>query len=492
MKHIRRFSFILILSLILPILSLIPAQASFDEGLVQSITESYQQKYSVNVAQYGITEDDMAILFEQLRNSGRLPWYAANTYEISYDQETGKLLRFFPHFLDEEDYDYIRYEQRVQEVITDCIREGMSQWQKVLVVHDYLAANCRYDESYLYSTGYDLLVNGTAVCRGYAEAYMDIMNRLGIPCRIVSSDDMDHCWNLVNIEGSWYHVDVTWDDSIPDSYGMVLHDYLLVTDREMQEDHQASLEAGDFGHYNWETDITCTDEGFTDAFWKGVNSQICYPEASLSYLRREEDWNSYLYARNENTGEEKVVFTEEVSYISLGEGQHYAYAHNGLSLWNGYLYFSSVDTVYAISPDGSNVVTVYNHDTENEGTFIYSSFVKNDTLYLTLSDHNYHFTSAEFPLESTGYHSHHYRCTVVDATCTEDGLQTYSCDCGITVEAPGQEALGHSYELTVLQKPTFWRKGIARHCCQLCGSAYEDSIARVSFWKWLLELLGIW
>lgn len=53
-----------------------------------------------------------------------------------------------------------------------------------------------------------------AVCEGYALAYKYYMNRLEIPCKIVSgtSNGQSHAWNQIQLNGNWYMVDPTWDD----------------------------------------------------------------------------------------------------------------------------------------------------------------------------------------------------------------------------------------------------------------------------------------
>lgn len=66
---------------------------------------------------------------------------------------------------------------------------------------------------------YGALVNGKAVCEGYARSFKCVMDKLGIPCVIVhgyASDDggpEPHAWNHVKIGENWYGVDVTWNNT---------------------------------------------------------------------------------------------------------------------------------------------------------------------------------------------------------------------------------------------------------------------------------------
>lgn len=57
------------------------------------------------------------------------------------------------------------------------------------------------------------------VCEGYARGYKVLMDKAGIPTDVVTGDNRTnsslsgHAWNLVKLDGKWYHVDITWDDS---------------------------------------------------------------------------------------------------------------------------------------------------------------------------------------------------------------------------------------------------------------------------------------
>lgn len=91
-------------------------------------------------------------------------------------------------------------------------------------VHDYLVANLEYDSSISRDNIYNIygaLINRCTVCEGYARSFKYIMDDLGIPCLIACGDAINssgeiesHAWNYVQLDGSWYAMDVTWDDPI--------------------------------------------------------------------------------------------------------------------------------------------------------------------------------------------------------------------------------------------------------------------------------------
>lgn len=439
------------------------ADAADLSRLEQAIIDSYTSGERVDVSGYELHKDDFHALFWQLRDSGKLPWYAQRTYRRSVN-DSEIVQYFYPLALDETTYDRTLYEQKMAELLHATIHDGMSQWQKALSVHDYIITHCAYDESLTYYEGYDLLIRGTSVCNGYAEVYMDAMNRLGIPCMMVHSKDMNHVWNLVQIYGNWYHVDATWDDPTPNSYGTAKHTYFLATDAEMSA-------KGTEGHYNWKTDITCTDTSYTNAFWKEVDSAICYLDSTTSYLRRFDDWTGYMRKRDEKTGKETTIYTDSKKYINIGYGE-YSYGHHGLSLWNGRIYFATMNAIVSCDLSGGGGRKEFTYDTAGNRKYIYGLFVENGNAYLTLKDHEGNTSPLTVPLQASSAHSHSYTVTVIAPTCMEAGFSRHQCPCGLQFTASPTPALGHNYESTEISAATTSREGQLRHTCTRCGDSY--------------------
>ncbi len=75
---------------------------------------------------------------------------------------------------------------------------------------------------------YGLFEFDTAVCSGYAKAFLSVAEAVGVPAIVVSSRAMNHAWNLVYDGSAWLYVDSTYNDPIPDKKGRVLTTYLLI------------------------------------------------------------------------------------------------------------------------------------------------------------------------------------------------------------------------------------------------------------------------
>lgn len=113
-------------------------------------------------------------------------------------------------------YAYNTYEQLSlqEEVINDAIDAfSGTDYDKIYAAHEYLRSRSSYNDngSYMVQTAYGALVNKEAVCEGYAKAYKLLLNAMGIECDVVIN--AEHAWNVVQLEGKWYLVDVTNDDT---------------------------------------------------------------------------------------------------------------------------------------------------------------------------------------------------------------------------------------------------------------------------------------
>lgn len=134
-------------------------------------------------------------------------------------------------------------DKKLKSIAKKLVKKNMTDDEKVKAVHDYMVLNCAYDqENYLNGTvpqeSYAVkgfLENHTAVCEGYAKTFYAFMQIMGIPCRKVSGTGNGgaHAWNLVKLNGKWFHIDVTWDDPVPDRPGQVRYEYFLLSDKQM-------------------------------------------------------------------------------------------------------------------------------------------------------------------------------------------------------------------------------------------------------------------
>jgi hypothetical protein len=72
----------------------------------------------------------------------------------------------------------------------------------------------QYSTQNFNATAYGALVYGTAIGEGYAMAYKALCDELGLECEVVLGelDYYAHAWNIVHINGDYYHVDASMSD----------------------------------------------------------------------------------------------------------------------------------------------------------------------------------------------------------------------------------------------------------------------------------------
>lgn len=126
--------------------------------------------------------------------------------------------------------------EQLSSVTTELALDGKSDYQKFDAIYDYIVKHVTYDYEHLNDESYTLkrsayaaLVNGTAVCQGYANLLYRMLLDAGIDCRIITGKGEgtnaqgettlgDHAWNIVKLGGLYYNVDATWDSSGVDVY----------------------------------------------------------------------------------------------------------------------------------------------------------------------------------------------------------------------------------------------------------------------------------
>lgn len=251
------------------------------------------------------------------------------------------------------------------------VKEGMSDLEKALVLHDYLVVNCRYNwevgnnqgaEKITVYSAYGALVNGDAVCQGYALAYKYLLNQVDVPAVTVSSDSMHHMWNQVQIGGEWYHVDATWDDPFPNREGKCWHSNFLRSDTGI----------GETGHSDWDEFVECNDDSYADGYaFNGCEWPMYYKNNTYYYVRRTSVYGTYsIYAGG--------LTTEGQPVRSIPDPYTRGYLDNFGVVWlDDSLYYIGDDfKLYRLSlTDDSqevsgNTITFEPHDIGNKNDFL--------------------------------------------------------------------------------------------------------------------------
>ena len=95
-------------------------------------------------------------------------------------------------------------------------------------------------------TAYGALLEGRAVCQGYAQLTYKMLREAGLSCYVITgqanngSRTEDHAWNIVKVGKKWYYLDTTWDDPAGGE-DVLRYDYFLIGSDKMDQDHAAFL-----------------------------------------------------------------------------------------------------------------------------------------------------------------------------------------------------------------------------------------------------------
>ncbi|CAG9614318.1 hypothetical protein BACCIP111899_03545 [Bacillus rhizoplanae] len=148
--------------------------------------------------------------------------------------------------------------KQAKSIVNSIITAGMDENEKVKAIHDYVVKHVSYDTSLQSYTAYDALANRTAVCQGYALLTYQLLKEAGIQSHIVTGtgNGQSHAWNLVNIDGKWYHLDTTFDDPVPDKQGRVMYSYFNMSDEQMSKDHQWDRSKYPVANTNYYNELT--------------------------------------------------------------------------------------------------------------------------------------------------------------------------------------------------------------------------------------------
>ncbi len=216
---------------------------SISKELYYKIAEAAEKTSPEEVTYYeDVTEKQFDEAFSAYLNDHPEKFWIRTSY--SFSSAHGRCL--FQLWYTLEDDELLQAQDEFNSVVTDITSnapQDSSEYERELYVNNYLVKNCEYDSEAAQSeytlanedNAYGALVDRKAVCVGYSAAFQLLCNELDIDCvRISATPEEGHEWNCVKLDGNWYHVDVTWNDS---DYGYMVNDYLNLTDSQMYIDH---------------------------------------------------------------------------------------------------------------------------------------------------------------------------------------------------------------------------------------------------------------
>ena len=308
----------------------------------------------------------------------------------------------------------------VQNAVTRCNSEtNGSDYSKALWLHDWLLEQLDYDNSLKWSSAESALTRSSGTCQAYERAYAKLLSAAGIENAETRDTYDGHTWNAMKLDGKWYQVDCTWDDSSENYYNFNrTHLYFALSDELMAIAHQ--------GHNK-----IYTVEGYAT------------PSNSL----------------------------EHNYFVQNGDAQQWVESYRNRIQEN----LNNKNTEFSIQADNStyppsiygiqNGIIAY---VMNQNEWFANG--KKVELVAKTNEAQFDFT-VTYSVDCTNHEWDEGKVTT-KPTCTTKGIKTYTCKNCKTTKTEEVNALGHDYskDWTIDKKATCTEEGSKSHHCTRCDS----------------------
>lgn len=332
-------------------------------------------KYTIDVSEYNIpipssTDRTMSNILGFVINSNPEIFYMDGAYSYYKDSTyiTSIILSRRECFTDE---DIEIYNAAVDEAYIQAMKtvdNSSDDLDKLLGIHNYIVNNCEYDkitaakelptneykstypkEYNSVHSAFGAIVNGVAVCQGYAQAYSALCKKAGIECEYVVSSPMNHAWNMVKLGGKYYHIDATWDDPTWNRVGLVGHNYFLIDDDTMISNKN---------HHDWITQDNHVADStkYISYYWvnEGVSSPIIKKDGYYYYSAY--NTNPQIIKRNAD-GDETTLIT--MNKWPAQTGYTWSMTSSGLFVLYNRLFYNDYSSIKSVNFDGTDNKTEY-------------------------------------------------------------------------------------------------------------------------------------
>ncbi|MBR4910343.1 MAG: hypothetical protein IKZ47_03350 [Clostridia bacterium] len=299
-------------------------------------------------------EDDINIAFKALSYDRPDMFWMPRQISIpyTYNQRTGKIISVYLTFNPEGYYNTPENQREVyglDEAMRDAMLEQMdakvdeivaltanldTDFEKEILIHDYICDNVVYDFDTAFGTDYDeddptgvnpaagggynrlsftaygALVNGLAVCEGYSRAMQIVCQKIGIPCGLVTGyvNGGGHMWNIINPGDGCYYLDVTFDDV--DGYSVpAIHTYFNQTREVMETDHTFDdlyEEGAPLKYYDYD-----------DECWYVIDYNFLYTHGDFTALEYYTATGAYITGNNAESAANYTVYKFNNGYTSV-------------------------------------------------------------------------------------------------------------------------------------------------------------------------------
>ena len=323
-----------------------------------------------DLTEFKITIEELETIYKETINQNPRYFYVTGGYSYSYDSD--KFIISVTPFYEELDGAEIKSRlEKYDAVVAQFKSNADPSWsdmEKVLFINDYLARSCTYGGGH---SAYDALVEHLSVCSGYALAFRELAQQLGLSCEIVNSSSLNHAWNLVEIDGSYYHTDVTWNDPVEDRIGRARHQYLMKSTDYFKSQDGGHLKAEDWQITGGISEMVASETRYDDYFWNSIDTGFEYIEGVWYGFDGTDSIKKYTYDEMDFISGETIQEITDVWSVMDGSG-YWTGKYIGLGALDGYLYYSGTDKIYEFDIESKTSNTLFTlSDEQKQKGYIY-------------------------------------------------------------------------------------------------------------------------
>lgn len=353
-------------------IALYAESAYTDEEIMNYLYQQMKKRVtSIDVQKYNIPIDKVRDVFSGVLNENPDLYYVDNRFSYGY---YGTAISSLKITYDTTLNDAV-WQEGVKEALA-TVDKNMSDLQKAIVLHDYLTVNCEYDKENLdkgtvpsvsHST-YGVFANRMAVCDGYALSYKYLLKQVGIDCYMVTSDTINHAWNLIKLDGKYYQVDVTWDDPTWDLVGRSVHTNMFRSDANFDSLNNGQKHSGGRVTYGSQTvNYQAMDTRYDNAFWTNCTSPLVMNGSDCYYISPNggESGKPALMKTSLSSFTEAGTPLQTIDRWTAWPSGSMAWqgAYSGLFRIGSRLYFNDKENIYSVAMDGAGKKTEFTANT---------------------------------------------------------------------------------------------------------------------------------
>ncbi len=320
-------------------------EAAYD-AILQSILKDPEE--AIDVSSYNLSSSEIYTLMGVLHNSeADLFFQSSYSYRTSSSGYVASIIPKNTCTGEELTTARAEYDSMKAELIA-LVPEELTDLEIALFYHDYLAANYQYDLTYNNRDAYSFLKEKTGVCQAYTLVYSMLMKNFDIPCTYIQSDNINHIWNAVQINGSWYVVDVTHDDPIIERPGRAVHNNFLITLEEYLSNSNHNEAASDY-IIGQNISFSATNHNLHD-FFDSSDCPFVLAQGDFYGIVPYNDGYSFSEIDIKTATVTKSIMTVPNQWYIPGSDSYYPSNYSVLTVSNGRLYFNTDTEVYQYDP----------------------------------------------------------------------------------------------------------------------------------------------